>query len=93
MDEAFHCDRVALMRAGQVLACDRPRGLMARGKAKITIWRDGKPQVETVSQVAEALPQLLGLDASVSKIEIEEDSLEDVALGLIAEAETKEGGA
>ena len=83
MDEAFHCDRVALMRAGAVLACDTPRGLMALGKAKVSVWRNGQKQTEVVDRYAEKLPGLLGLDASVSRIEIEEDSLEDVVLALI----------
>jgi ABC-2 type transport system ATP-binding protein len=83
MDEAFHCDRVALMRSGTVLACDAPRGLMARGKARVTIWRDGEKQTDVVDHYADQLPGLLGLDSSVNRIEIEEDSLEDVVLALI----------
>lgn len=42
MDEVQHCDRAAIMRAGRVLACDTPRGLLARGAADVTIWRHGR---------------------------------------------------
>ena len=83
MDEAFHCDRVAVMREGAVLACDTPRNLLARGQAKITIWRGDQAQTEIIAHYAEQLPRLLGIDAAISKIEIQEDTLEDVVLRLI----------
>lgn len=85
MDEAFHCDRVAVMRNGAALACDSPRGLMSRGKAKITIWRGDKTQTETVTDYSGQLPGLLGLDDAISKIEIQEDTLEDIVLTMIDE--------
>jgi ABC-2 type transport system ATP-binding protein len=85
MDEAFHCDRVGVMRQGVLLASDTPRGLMARGKAKVSIWRGGQVQTEVVSHYADQLPQMLGLDSSVTRIEIQEETLEDVVLHLIDE--------
>lgn len=83
MDEALHCDRVAVMRGGEVLACDTPRGLLSRGQATVTIWRDGQPHTEVVRHYAEQLPVMLGLTPQITRIEIREDSLEDVVLNLI----------
>lgn len=82
MDEAFHCDRVAIMRNGVILACDTPHGLLARGKAKVTLWQGGHPQTEIVDQYADQLPGLLGL-STIDRIEIQQDTLEDVVLNLI----------
>lgn len=90
MDEAFHCDRVGVMREGMLLASDSPYGLMARGKAKISIWRGDQVETETVSHYADQLPQMLGLDSGVSRIEVQKETLEDVVLHLIDEsAKTK----
>jgi ABC-2 type transport system ATP-binding protein len=91
MDEAFHCDRVAVMRQGKVLACDTPRGLMALGKARIKIWNGAEVLDETVHQYPEHLPRLLQrfqLDPVISRIEVIEDSLEDIVLNLIADKDT-----
>ncbi|MDQ7025596.1 MAG: ABC transporter ATP-binding protein [Anaerolineae bacterium] len=84
MDEAFHCNRVAVMRGGVALATDTPRGLMARGHAKVTLWRDGQAETHQMTNYRDELPQLLGVQDSVSKIEVEEDTLENVVLNLIA---------
>jgi ABC-2 type transport system ATP-binding protein len=85
MDEALHCDRVAVMRAGEILACDTPRSLLSRGKARVTVWTGEQSQTHTVTNLPDALPALLGVAPSVRRIEVREDSLEDVVLGLINE--------
>jgi ABC-2 type transport system ATP-binding protein len=87
MDEALHCNRVAVMRDGKVLAVDSPRGLLARGRAAITIWRNGTSETHTVDQYSEQLPNLLGLLPAVERIEVHQDTLEDVVLRLINAAE------
>ncbi len=86
MDEALYCDRLAIMRDGTVLACDTPRAILRRGRTKVSIWLGDRVERETVTNYPEQLPTLLrrhGLDPAVSKIEIEEDTLETVVLGLI----------
>ena len=87
MDEAFHCNRVAVMRGGMALATDTPRGLMARGHAQVKVWRNGSTETHDMENYRDDLPQLLGIRGQVDKIEIEEDTLEDVVLNLIAEKE------
>ena len=86
MDEALACDRLAIMRDGVVLACDTPRAILRRGQTRVSIRLDGRVERETVANYPEQLPALLrrhGLDPAVSKIEIEEDTLETVVLALI----------
>lgn len=90
MDEAVYCDRLAVMRAGQVLACDTPAALLRRGRTTVTIWNGTEPHTEQVANYAEALPRLLEqyhLDSSISRIEVEHEPLERVVLDLIARQE------
>lgn len=87
MDEALHCDRIAVMRAGQVLACDTPLGLLARGRTTVTIRRGGEVFRETIANAPDALPSLLrrfGLDSAVTQIDLREETLENVVLSLIS---------
>jgi ABC-2 type transport system ATP-binding protein len=88
MDEALHCDRVAVMRDGLVLAEDSPRALLARGQSRVTLWHNGDTQTYQLTNYRHELPQLLGVQSQIDKIEIEEDTLEDVVLKLIASKET-----
>jgi ABC-2 type transport system ATP-binding protein len=94
MDEALSCDRVAVMRDGAILACDTPRGLLRRGRTRVIVWRDGHEEQETVTDYPTQLPALLRrhhFDDSVTRIELEEDTLEEVVLEMInAKESTKE---
>ena len=86
MDEVLHCDRVAVMRDGNLLACDTPRNLLRLGRTTIKVWRGEQAECTTVVNYPEHLPKLLqryNLDPSVHRIEIEEDTLETIVLGLI----------
>jgi ABC-2 type transport system ATP-binding protein len=86
MDEVVHCDRVALIRSGRVLAESTPSGLFATGGATIRVAIDGAAREYTVGSTAEGLPDVLrayGLDPRVSRIEVDGPTLEEVILGLI----------
>lgn len=86
MDEVVHCDRVALLRSGTVLADVTPSELFSSGGAVIRIHRGDEVVQQSVHSVADDLPGLLrrfGLDASVTRIEVAQPSLEDVVLSLI----------
>jgi ABC-2 type transport system ATP-binding protein len=88
MDEALHCDRVAVMRGGLMLACDAPRSLLATGHAKIRLWRDNACEEHEFTNYRAELPRLLGIENHFSKIEVQEDTLEDVVLRLIADKDS-----
>lgn len=88
MDEALHCDRVAVMREGVALAVDTPQGLLARGHATITIWQNGQRKTETMTDYARRLPGLLGASNHIERVEVRQDTLEDVVLNLINDRET-----
>lgn len=83
MDEVVHCDRAAVMRAGQVLACDTPRGLLAKGRTTVRLWSQGTVRELVLDDAPVDLPRSLGLADHYERIEIESDRLEDVILRLI----------
>lgn len=83
MDEALHCDRVAVLRAGKILACDTPYGLLSRGRAEIHLWHGSLEQVETLDNYPEKLPELLGIQDQIDRIEVRQQTLEEIVLRLI----------
>jgi ABC-type multidrug transport system ATPase subunit len=86
MDEALYCDRLAALSDGQLIACDTPRNLLHQGRARVRIWRGATVAEETLENYPDRLPALLsgyGLDPSITRIELEEDTLESVLLELI----------
>ena len=92
MNEAMHCDRLAILHKGSLLAADTPRQLLWNNKARIRIWQGERVDEQEVTNYPGQLPGVLqayGLDATISRIEIEEDTLETVVLDLINNHENK----
>ena len=86
MDEAVYCDRLAVLREGQILACNTPDGLIGQGETTITVDTDAGRTEQHVRDYAAALPALLRtyhLDDKVQRIAIERESLEAIVLRLI----------
>jgi ABC-2 type transport system ATP-binding protein len=91
LDEALHCDRLAVLRAGVLLACDTPRGLLGRGQTRVNIWRGEQSESAVIQDAPEQLPHLLQhhrLDPAITRIEIEADTLETIVLRMINAQET-----
>lgn len=89
MDEAIHCDRLAILREGQLLLEGSPLELLQSGAAQVKVWRSGKESDHVLDSYARDLPQLLqsyGLDPAVERIEVHLNSLETVVLELIEPA-------
>jgi len=92
MDEALYCDRLGILHEGRLLADDSPQRLLWGGQTKLKIWRDGQVEERRLSNYPEQLPTELkrfGLDKSISRIEIDEDTLETVVLRMINEREAQ----
>lgn len=90
MNEAMYCDRLAILHQGVLLANDTPRQLLWNNRSKIKIWRGEQVTEKNLINYPEQLPgelQSYGLDSTVSRIEIEEDTLETVVLRMINEQE------
>ncbi len=91
MDEALQCDRIAVLRNGTVLACDTPANLLSAGHATIHVHRGDVIETTTTADYATTLPAVLqryGLDPSVTRIDVERDSLETVVLAMIRARES-----
>jgi len=86
MDEAMLCDKVILLREGNVIAHDTPRNLIARGNSNLHFKTDKKEWKEKVSAegttMAKALQQY-GLSKEITKLDIDAESLEDVMISLL----------
>lgn len=92
MNEAMYCDKLAILHKGMLLADDTPRQLLLNSQARINIWR-GEQRIEhETSNYPEQLPKVLqrfGLDPTISRIDIEEDTLETIVLRMIDDHETQ----
>ena len=86
LDEALHCDRLAVLREGRLLAEETPRALLDRGRARVTLRRDGRAETLELRDYEHELPALLA-GGGVAAVRIERDTLEDVILDLVEEAE------
>lgn len=94
MDEVVHCDRVALLRRGRVLAEAPPVELLASGGGTIRIHRGVTVEEHDVSSPGEGLAEVLrgfGLDQTITRIDVEVKTLEEVILGLVDGDESAQG--
>ena len=88
MDEAMYCDKLAVLHQGILLADDSPRNLLWKKEARVRIWQNDKYYQVVFENYPEKLPAVLkklGLDKRITRIEIDETSLETVVLNLIEE--------
>jgi ABC-2 type transport system ATP-binding protein len=86
MDEARLCDELTIMREGRVLITAPPADIMQRGRTRVLIWRGETCVEEVVHHYYTELPPVLrhyGLDPSVTRLELHEDSLETIMLRLV----------
>ncbi len=90
MDEVVHCDQVAILRAGKVLADEPPQRLLTEGRAVVTVWVGETPHRHEIVDSPDELPRILRrwrLDPAVTRIEVEGQTLEDAVLALIEREE------
>jgi ABC-2 type transport system ATP-binding protein len=86
MDEANHCDRLAIISEGNIVANDTPQNLLQRGRAKATVWRKGESTMHELQDYPVDFPKALhayGLDREIDRIEFEANTLEATLLDLI----------
>lgn len=86
MGEAMYCDRLAILHEGVLLADEPPRKLLWKKQAKVRVRKNNLLAEKVVSHYPEQLPKLLqkfGLDPTINRIEIEEETLEQVVLEMI----------
>lgn len=94
MDEAMYCDRLAILHKGILIADDSPKSLLWKKEAKIRVWKNDKYAELKFENYPVKLPKVLrrfGLDESITRIEVEETSLETVILKLIEDKDEDRG--
>ena len=88
MEEAMLCDRVAILREGQIITSDTPRRILEEGKTRLVVRRGDKEEEKIIGGRAEDLASALGpygLAPDVTAVDVRADSLETVVLSLIGE--------
>jgi ABC-2 type transport system ATP-binding protein len=86
MDEPLACDRLGILREGQLIINDTPERILAKGKTRVTLEIKGRSITEEVKDYSRELPDLLrryGLGPEISNLSIRQDSLEDIFLKLL----------
>jgi ABC-2 type transport system ATP-binding protein len=92
MDEAMLCDRVAILREGEIVISDAPRRILEGGKTRLVLERDGEKEERVIGGQPEHLAAALrdyGLAPDVAAVDVRQDSLETVVLSLIEKEATR----
>lgn len=90
MDEVLLCDKVTILRNGEILAVDTPQNILHRGKTQLKIVADGRESVSEMDSTAKNLAEELkkfGLAANVSSVELHAENIEEIVLSIIQEKE------
>jgi len=93
MDEAMFCDKVTILRNGEILAVDTPQRILQQGKTKLKIVVNNEENISIIDSTSENLADELkkfGLEQNISSIELHSDNIEDVILSIIREKEKEE---
>ena len=91
MDEAMLCNRVAILREGQIIASDTPRRILQKGKTRLLVDKNGEEEEKIIGGHPEDLAAALrsySLSPEVTAVSVEADSLETVILSLIGKEVT-----
>lgn len=86
MEEATMCDRVAVLRQGEIIADDSPAAILEAGHARLVVRRREQEVEEIIAATPEALAKGLhpfGLASDVEAVIVDPDTLEHVILGII----------
>ena len=88
MDEAMLCDKVTILRNGEILAVDTPQKILERGKTKMKVLANGEEKLSMIDSTPQSLADELkkfGLEKNVSSIELHSDNIEDIILSIVRE--------
>ena len=93
MDEALLCDKVTILRNGEIVAVDSPQKILERGTTRLKISTGGGETVSTISSAPGHLATELkkyGLQEDITAVELHADNIEDIILALVREKEKRE---
>jgi len=90
MDEAMLCDKVTILRNGEILAVDTPGKILQLGKTKLKITVNNETKIAIIDSTSEDLATELkkfGLDKNISSVELQPDNIEEIILSIMQEKE------
>lgn len=93
MEEALLCDKVAILRSGEVLIVDAPLKILERGKTTVIISENGEIRESIISSNPESVARELhrfGLNQHITSVKLQPDDMEDIVLAIIGEKEKLE---
>ena len=93
MDEALLCDKVAILRNGEIIALDTPQKILERGKTILRFSENGEIKESIINSTPESLAkelQKLGLNQNITSISFNPDNIENIVLDIISEKENPE---
>ena len=85
LDEAVHCDRLAILREGRLLAEDTPGSLLDRGRTRVIAATKRSRDARVGATTSASYRAVSG--GGIESVRIERDTLEDVMLRLVEEEE------
>lgn len=88
MDEAMKCDKLAILKSGELLVEDTPEKILALGNTQISYLRNGNlVQSEMGSNPETVLTELkkLGLSNEIQDLKIKIDDLETIVLNIASQ--------
>jgi len=93
MDEVMLCDKVTILRNGEILAVDTPQNILKRGKTRLKISINNEERTAVIDSTSKDLADELkkfGLEKTISAVELHSDNIEDIILAIIQEKEKEE---
>jgi ABC-2 type transport system ATP-binding protein len=93
MDEAMLCDKVTILRNGEILTVDTPRNILKRGKTELKIVVNDEVKTAIIDSTSKNLAEELkkfGLEKNISSVELHSDNIEDIILSIVQEKEKED---
>jgi ABC-2 type transport system ATP-binding protein len=93
MDEAMLCDKVTILRNGEIIAVDSPQNILQQGKTKLTIIDNHKETTSVIDSSPENLADELkksGLEKNISSVKLQSDTIEDIILSIVRDKDKEE---
>ncbi len=93
MEEALLCDKVTILRNGEIIAVDAPQKILERGKTILKFSEGGEIKESIIDSTPESLAkelQRFGLNQSITSISFHPDNIENIVLNIIREKENSE---
>lgn len=90
MDEALLCDKITILRNGEIIAVDTPQKILERGKTVLEFSQNGQIRESIIDSTPESMAkelQKLGLNQNITSISFHPDNIENIVLTIIREKE------